>query len=233
MSEKTVLITGANRGLGLSLAQTFRARGDTVIGACRNPSAATALRALGAETLTFDASDLDSVVAIGDACADRQLDVVINGAGIDARAVGASELARGPLELGATHFEAVMRVNVTAPYLLVQALGETLRRSKSIVVNVSSQIGSFELARRMGRDVSYATSKAALNMVTLKQAQALGPDGVTVIALHPGWLRTEMGGAAADLDPDEAARDIVRTIDALTTADNGRFLRWDGTEHPW
>ena len=85
----------------------------------------------------------------------------------------------------------------------------------------------------MGRDVGYAVSKAALNMITVKLAAQLRADGITAIALHPGYLRTEMGAANAPLGADEAAERIVDLIDGLTPADSGRFLRWDGTEHPW
>jgi NAD(P)-dependent dehydrogenase (short-subunit alcohol dehydrogenase family) len=126
-----------------------------------------------------------------------------------------------------------MRVNVTGPYRLVQALAPNLRAASGKVVNVSSQIASFEVAQKMGRDVSYAASKTALNMVTLKQSQALKDHGVAVVCLHPGWLRTDMGGSSADLDPADAAAKIVSTIDALTMAQTGQFLRWDGTVHPW
>jgi NAD(P)-dependent dehydrogenase (short-subunit alcohol dehydrogenase family) len=204
-----------------------------VIGACRNPQAATELADLGAELCTFDAAEPASAEGLAVAVGGDGLDIVYNGAGIDARAAGATEANRSALELTAAQFDQVMRVNVTGPMLVVQALAEPLRRASGTVVNVSSQIGSIEVGQRMGRDASYAASKAALNMLTVKQAQALRPDGVTVIALHPGWLRTAMGGDAADLDPADAARQIAETISGLTISDTGRFLRWDGTTHPW
>ena len=126
-----------------------------------------------------------------------------------------------------------MRVNVTAPLLLVERLSDALLASAGTVVNISSQIGSLTIAHTMSRDVSYAASKAALNMVTAKQAQLFAGRGVTAITLHPGWLRTDMGGTAADLDPNDAASQILATLEALTHAQNGHFLRYDGTTHPW
>ena len=85
----------------------------------------------------------------------------------------------------------------------------------------------------MGRDVGYTASKAALNMITVKLAMRLRGDGLIAVAMHPGFLRTDMGGAGADLHPADAAASIVSVIDGLTTEQSGSFLRWDGTVHPW
>jgi NAD(P)-dependent dehydrogenase (short-subunit alcohol dehydrogenase family) len=230
---KTVVITGAARGLGLSLARAYRAQGDVVIGGCRRPETADLLRSLGAEAVQLDTADAASIASFAQAVGQRPVDILINCAGIDARDSGATEAARSALDLTGEQFDRVMRVNVTGPLLVVQALAAGLRAAKGKLINISSQIGSMEVAQTMGRDVAYAASKAALNMVTIKQSQVLSPSGVTVIAMHPGWLKTAMGGAAAALDPDETAPLIVATIESLTIADTARFLRWDGTTHPW
>jgi NAD(P)-dependent dehydrogenase (short-subunit alcohol dehydrogenase family) len=230
---KNVVITGANRGLGLALARAYIANGHHVFGGCRTPDAATELQALGAEVLHFDAADFASIDAFVASIGDRVVDTVINSAGVDARAFGAEDTNRSALTISAEHFEAVMRVNVTAPLLLVERLGSALLASKGTVVNISSQIGSLTIAQSMSRDVSYAASKAALNMVTAKQAQLFAGRGVTAITLHPGWLRTDMGGTSADLDPNDAAIQILATVEALTHDQNGHFLRYDGTTHPW
>ena len=175
--SKTIVITGAGRGLGLELARVYRAHGHAVIGGCRNPSHAHELVACGAEVHALDTADEASITAFADAVGSRNIDVLYNSAGVDARAFGADDTNRGALTVGAEHFEAVMRVNVTGPLLLVQGLSASLRSARGTVVNISSQIGSIEIAQKMGRDIAYATSKAALNMVTLKQSQALAADG--------------------------------------------------------
>ncbi len=229
----TVLITGANRGLGLELTRAYRSAGHTVIGACRAPSSAADLRATGAEVCALDMSDMGSITALAASLKGRSIDVLYNSAGVDTRAFGATDATRAALTITPEDFESVMRVNVTGPLALVQAMTPGLQAAKGTVVNISSQIGSMEVAKKMGRDIAYATSKAALNMVTLKQSQALVDDGVTVIAMHPGWLKTEMGGSSADLEPAEAAGQIMTNVSALTIADTGRFIRWDGTTHPW
>lgn len=230
---KNVVITGANRGLGLSLARACVAAGFHVIGGCRTPDQADELRAIGAEVHRFDAADFSSIESFVAGIGDRKVDVLFNSAGVDARAFGAGDTNRGALTISAEHFEAVMRVNVTGPLLLVERLSAALRAAQGTVVNISSQIGSLAIAQQMSRDVSYAASKAALNMVTAKQAQAFADQGVTVITMHPGWLRTDMGGPSADLDPNEAAKQILATVESLTPEQNGQFLRWNGTVHPW
>jgi NAD(P)-dependent dehydrogenase (short-subunit alcohol dehydrogenase family) len=229
---KTVVITGANRGLGLCLAGVYAGQGFDVIGGCRRPDEATKLASLGATVLPLDMADMDSVAAFSKTVG-RPVDVLFNCAGIDARNVGAEDGARGPLVVTADQVDAVFRVNVTGPIMLVQGLAESLRSAKGTVVNISSQVGSMDVGQRVGRDVAYNASKAALNMVTIKQAAAFADDGVTVISMHPGWLRTEMGGSSADLDPTEAAATILSTVSALTPSQSGQFLRWDGTVHPW
>jgi NAD(P)-dependent dehydrogenase (short-subunit alcohol dehydrogenase family) len=231
--SQNVVITGANRGLGLALTQVFTAQGDHVIATCRTPSAATELASTGAEVHALDMANFASIDAFATSLSGRSIDVLINSAGVDARAFGADDTNRSALTISAEHFEAVMRINVTGPLMLVEALAPNLRSAKGKVVNISSQIASFEVAQRIGRDVAYAASKTALNMVTLKQSQALAPDGVVVVMMHPGWLKTDMGGATADLDPKDAAKSIAATIGSLTTEQAGHFLRWDGTTHPW
>lgn len=229
----TVVITGAGRGLGLALAQKYRADGHTVIGGCRNPRMAMELRASGAELVELDMSDLDSIRSFAASIKGRPIDVLYNSAGVDTRAFGATDETRGALTISPIDFESVMRINVTGPLALVQALVGGLRTARGMVVNVSSQLGSMEVAQSIGRDVAYSVSKAALNMMTLKQSQAFAKDGVTVVAIHPGWLRTDMGGSEADLDTSDASFQIVDTVRTLTIADTGRFFRWDGAIHPW
>ena len=229
----TVVITGAGRGLGLALARQHLAQGATVIGGVRNPSGAQELVSAGAEVLPLDTGSGESIAAFGKALGDRPVDVLYNNAAIDARAVGADDEARSALVITEQQFRAVMEVNVLGPLLLVQAVVGNLRAAKGTIVNVSSQVGSIEVAQRIGRDVSYNSSKAALNMLTLKQSQVLRADGVTVIAVHPGWVRSDMGGPTATLDPAESAAGIVTLVARLSIDDTGSFVQWDGSIHPW
>ena len=167
------------------------------------------------------------------AIGDRPVDVLYNNAGIDARAVGAEEGARGALDITEAQFRAVLDVNVIGPVLMVQALASNIEAAGGKIINVSSQVGSMEVAQTTGRDISYGSSKAALNMVTLKQSQVLRPLGVSVIALHPGWVRSDMGGTRADLDPAESAAGIASLVDKVTIDHTGTFYKWDGSVHPW
>jgi len=208
-------------------------RGAEVIGGCRNPAAADALADTGAEVQALDTGSSESIAAFAKEVGDRPIDVLINNAGIDARAVGASEGERGALDLTEEQFRAVLDVNTLGPWLMLKALADNLVSAKGVIVNVSSQVGSIEVAHKIGRDISYTTSKAALNMITLKESQVLQSLGVTVISLHPGWIRSEMGGPSATLDPDVAATSIVDLVDGLTLDNTGSFYQWDGTIHPW
>jgi NAD(P)-dependent dehydrogenase (short-subunit alcohol dehydrogenase family) len=230
-----VVITGANRGLGLALTQTFAGRGDSVTAGCRNPANASELAATGAAVLPLDMESESSIDAFATAAsANGVVDVVINNAGLDAGAFGAASNERDVLAISAEHFMRQISVNTLGPMLLARSLVPSLQLSANgRIVNVSSQVGSMVVGARLGRDVGYATSKAALNMVTVKLAGRLRDDGITAIALHPGYLRTDMGGAGADLDPVETAGTIAKLIDGLTIESSGKFLRWDGTEHPW
>ncbi len=229
----TVVITGANRGLGLALAARYAAEGAEVIAGCRHPEAAEALQAMRAEMHPLDMSSDASIAAFAAAVGDRPVSLLINNAGIDAKALGADDAMRGALDITPDQFRGVFDVNVVGPLLLVQHLAANLRAAHGKVANISSQVGSFVVAQRIGRDVAYTASKAALNMVTVKQSQVLSADGVTVICLHPGWVRSDMGGKGADLEPSEAAAGIARVLDRVTVDDTGSFFNWDGTVHPW
>ena len=205
-----------------------------MIAGCRNPAAATDLAALTSHVHAVDMGDAASIAAFVATIGDRPIDVVINNAGIDARNLGAADGERDVLVQPVDHLMGEITVNTVGPLLLVRGLLPNLRStSNPRVVNVSSQVGSMEVGAKVGRDLGYSVSKAALNMVTVKLGMRLRNEGVTAIALHPGYLRTDMGGAAAAMEPSEAAASIAALVDGLTIADTGTFKRWDGTTHPW
>ncbi len=237
MSE-TAVITGASRGFGLELARALAERGVRVIAGCRNPAAASDLAEVASAVFELDVGDEASIDGFVDTVRREldgaPLDVLVNNAGIDARNLGATDDERDVLVQRPEHVLSQVNVNAVGPMLLSRKLLDDLRRSpQPRIVNVSSQVGSMEVAATVGRDVGYTVSKAALNMVTVKLAQRLAGDGVIVIALHPGHLRTAMGGAAAPMEPAEAADSVATMIADLTPADSGTFRRWDGSTHPW
>jgi NAD(P)-dependent dehydrogenase (short-subunit alcohol dehydrogenase family) len=223
-----VVITGGKSGLGLELAKAYSAAGHHVIVGCRNAAVAPV-----GEAYELDMASESSIAGFAAGLGDRPIDLLINNAGIDGRNVGATDGQREALTISSANFTAVMEVNVNGPLLLTQCLAPHLGAAKGTVVNISSQIASMEIAQTMGRDISYAASKAALNMVSIKLAQALKPSGVTVVMIHPGWLRTAMGGPSAAVEPDVAAAEIMATINGLTLDDTGTFIRADGSIHPW
>jgi NAD(P)-dependent dehydrogenase (short-subunit alcohol dehydrogenase family) len=230
----TVVVTGANRGLGLELARAFADRGDTVIAGCRDPDSATELRSLAHAVHPLDIGDQRAIDAFVAAVGEQAVDVLVNNAGIDARNLGAADDERDVLVQSPEHLLGQVSVNAVGPLLLVRGLLPNLRRATTPrIVNITSQIGSMEVSRTAGRDVGYAVSKAALNMITVKLASRLRGEGIVAVMLHPGYLRTAMGGPAAMMDADDAARQIADLVDRLTIDDSGSFLRWDGSVHPW
>ena len=233
MTER-IVITGANRGLGLELTRQHTARGDEVWAGCRRPDEASELLALTTHVLPVDMATEASLAAFAEALGPAPIDVLYNNAGIDARALGVDDGARDVLQISGDDFLEVMRVNAAGPMLLTRAVIDRLGTSaRPRVVNVSSQAGSMEVAHTLGRDVSYTASKAALNMISVRQSVHLRDAGITVVCIHPGFLKTDMGGSRADMPVEEGAAGIVAMVDGLTLDDSGTFRRWDGSVHPW
>ena len=229
-----VLVTGANRGLGLEFAQQLLARGARVIAACRQPGRALKLTELAAahpghlHVLPLDLARERSIAGLAHEAGmltDR-LDALINNAGV---------LVSGERygELNAKAFAETFATNVIGPLLLTQALTSLLEHGDAArVVNLSSDLGSHADTLAFNTP-SYAISKAALNMVTRLTAAELGPRGITVISLNPGWVRTDMGGARAPLAANESVAAMLEVIDGLKPGDSGRFLDYSGAEVAW
>ncbi len=236
-TERTIAITGANRGLGLALTKRHAEAGDRVFAGCRRPDDSEDLRALPRVTpVPLDVTSAASIRAFAAAVtlgADH-VDVLINNAGSNATAFGGDAAHSGVLELDAEHFRAQMEVNAIGPMLVSRALLDLLRKSgHGRIVNISSQLGALTLGAQMRRDIGYNASKAALNMITAALAGTLEAEGVMAVAIHPGWVQTDMGGSAAPLTASESAAAIFDTVSGLSAADSGRFLTWDGSPHPW
>jgi NAD(P)-dependent dehydrogenase (short-subunit alcohol dehydrogenase family) len=229
-----VLVTGANRGIGLALTRALLTRGDRVIAACRKPGQAHELTKLALahpghlHVLPLDVAKPASVAELAreaELVADN-LDVLVNNAGMlpSGERFGAWD-SKNLLDCLAT--------NVGGPIALTQALTTLLARGRAPkVVNLSSILGS--IARRDHFDApSYAVSKAALNMASRLMAHALAPQGIAVLALHPGWVRTDMGGPKAEIAPEESVRGMLGVIDGFTLAQSGAFMAWNGETLPW
>ena len=227
-----VLVTGANRGIGLEFTRQLLERGDRVTATCRHPGRASALNALAAEhpgrlhVLPLDVADAKSHAELV-----RELPLV--GGDVDLLINNAGVLHSGERfgHLTAENFEDSFRTNAVGPLLLTQALAPHLTAGAK-VVNLSSVLGSVASVDGF-HTPSYAVSKAALNMVTALLAQALVERAVTVLAFHPGWVMTDMGGSGANVAAPESVAAMLRVIDAATHADSGHFLDRNGKRMPW
>ena len=221
----TVLITGANRGIGLALAKAYRDAGETVIATARNPDAADELNHTGAEVLPLDVTDASSVAALASALKGRAIDILINNAGVgDRQNFG---------DLDYERFEYVLAANTLGPLRVLEALRENLKAGdRKVAANISSQLGSITNAESGGMLI-YRTSKAALNMALRSAAPDLDADGITVVTLHPGWVSTDMGGSNAPVTPEESAAGLKRVIDGTRKSSELRFLDWQGNALPW
>lgn len=211
-----LLITGVNRGLGRALAEEAVARGWDVQGTLRRGSPPPGVAVHSVEMGDFDAF-------AGLAPTFGPLDCLILNAGIIGPAI------QSPLEMDFDGFAETMRINALAPLALAQALLPNLRAGKGgRILAISSQMAW--MGYRKPDRIAYRSSKAALNKVMQGLASELEPDGIPVVLIDPGWVRTDMGGAEAERDPDEVAREILDTAAGLQLAQTGTFLTSDG--HP-
>ena len=232
VSSRRIIVTGVSRGLGRALAENLIGRGHQVWGTSRGGEVPPGL----VSVVQLDLRDEHSIVKAAQQLSQQLhgVDLLINSAGADARSFGAAEDSRGPFDFDAKTFNAVLEVNVTGPMVVTRELLPLLRRGNSpMVVNISSQLGSMQVAARKGRDAAYCVSKAALNMLSVKSAADLRAEGIGVVMLHPGWIGTDMGGPNAALDLADTSATIASTIENLSLRDSGRFVRWDGHDHPW
>ena len=235
MSTRRSLVTGANRGLGLEFVRQLLARGGHVVATCRHPGKATALNTLAGEhpgrlhVLPLDVASEKSraelvrelPLVLGD---DGRLELLLNNAGVLHSGERWGHVAAATLEDS-------VRTNAFAPLLLTQALAPQLADG-AIVANLSSTMASLS-TRDEFRSPSYCLSKAAQNMATVQLAAALAPRAITVVALSPGWVQTEMGGSGAEISAAQSVSGLLQVLDALTPANSGQFLDWQGRSVAW
>ncbi len=217
----TVLITGANRGIGLEFARQYSADGWDVIATTRETSAE--LAELGVRVEPLDLRDLDAVAALG-AGIDGPLDLLIANAGTMIPENGATaDDARAWAEM--------LTINCIAPFLLAKSVLRQVADASGKLIALSSGMGS--IAESSGGYVPYRTSKAALNMAWHSLAIEAKPLGVVAAALDPGWVKTRMGGPNALISAEQSVGDMRRLIDRLGPEESGGFLKRGGTPHAW
>jgi len=241
-TARRCVVSGANRGLGLEFVRQLAAAGDEVVATARRPEAAAELsdiaRASGGRVtvVALDVSDPASIAGAGAQVAERfpAVDLLINNAGIMRLPDAPDEITAGPLDaLDGEAVLSLLRVNVVGPVLVTQALQPLLAAARrSVVVNLSSGMGSIG-STTAAMDYAYCTSKAGLNMMTRHLAHELEQQGTIAVSISPGWVRTDMGGPAAPLDPPESVKGILSLVDGLGPGDSGRFLDHSGEEIPW
>jgi len=228
---KTVLITGASRGIGLEFARQYAQDGWRVHACCRQPGKAEGLKeALNGKNGLIHGLDVTDGASIQDmthAVDDEPIDVLINNAGI----MPDDRKADGTMDYEA--WEAALRTNVIAPFRVVEALVDCVDAGEMrVIANISSLMGSIG-DNRSGGDHIYRTSKTALNMVTVNLAEDLRMRGITVLAFHPGWVRTDMGGRNAAVAPEDSVRGIRKQIAAAGPDQSGGFTSYDGAPLAW
>ena len=227
-----ILITGANRGLGLEAVKQYLALGFNVFACCRNPKNAYELLNLASKTdhkITIYQLDLmneQDITTMSNLIDGKHIDILMNVAGI----WGSQLQDLG--NLSTEEWVQAFRVNTIAPIKLVEAFQKNiLLGNKKIIANISSIMGSIELVE--GGDYIYRSSKAALNCATKTLARDLASKNITVIALHPGWVKTDMGGYNAPINPQESISGILKVLDSITIKDTGSFFDYKGDIIAW
>ncbi len=215
------LVIGASRGIGLELVRQYAAAGVEVVGTARDDAGLERIIAAGGDALEFDALTDDPQILV-DTCGEKLGTCIIN-AGV-----------YGPRENHATadEFDHVMRSNVFIAMRLIPMIAPALIHAHGKLVTISSRMGS--ISERAGANGTlYRASKAALNSVLKDASITFGAKGVVCISMHPGWVRTDMGGAGADLSVEESATGIRRVIADADASDNGHFVNYDGSKIAW
>lgn len=228
---KNILITGANRGIGLGFSAYYANAGWHVYACCRNPKNATNLKNLSQKNssvsmIQADVSKFSDIQKLAKVLQNKPIDILINNAGI----LGAHE-SFGNIE---TEFWVeALKVNTIAPLLIAQALLPNLRLGQcKIIANISSCLGSIS-DNDSGAYYCYRSSKAALNAVTKSMAIDLKNENITTIAMHPGWVKTDMGGEDAQITVSESVQGLTSVLNSIKLNDSGKFLDYQGKLLDW
>lgn len=233
----TVLVTGANRGLGLEFVRQYGARGYRIIATARDPESADELNALAKDNPLItvdrlDVTDFAQVDALAEKYRGQPIDILVNNAGITGDPFETQMFG----EIDYAVFDQVMQVNALAPLKMAEAFYENVKASEQKkLITVSSSMGS--IAKTFGTGYFYRSSKSAVNMIMASLAKDLRKKGIVIGLLDPGPTATDMMAAMSGRmklrDPVEATADMIRNIDGLTPETSGAFLEYDGTTLPW
>lgn len=226
-----VLVTGANRGIGLEFVRQYASDGFRVIACCRDPLKATELTALAASSekqvtiQVLDVSDFTQIERLASELKDQAIDLLINNAGFYPHGSFAST--------NTDEWHKAFLINTMAPMRMVEAFVEQVAASRlRKIVTLSSKMGSIA-DNDSGGSYPYRTSKAAVNMVMKNLSIQLKPRGIATCTLHPGWVKTDMGGADAPINVQQSVTGMRAVIQQLSIDSTGRFIAYDGQEIPW
>lgn len=230
----TVLITGANRGIGLEFARQYAVDGWQVVACCRQPQQAEALNQLADQYKDrfsihqLDVRELAEIDQLSHKLQNLPIDILINNAGVYPHAQN-GEFSH----INYDDWMEAFRINTFAPLKMVEALVEQIARSQlKIVATITSKMGSITDNQRGGSYI-YRSSKAAVNMVVKSLAVDLQPRGIIAVLLHPGWVQTDMGGRGALISTKQSVTGMKSILNRMTHSDTGKFIAYDGQHIPW
>ena len=232
MPDSTILITGANRGIGLELTRQFAANGWAVLACCRNPLEAGALQTLSKHNSSIEVHRLDvtnyaQMSTLASQLSDRPIDILLSNAGI----YGPKGIGFGEIE--AEVWREVLEVNTIAPMMLAQAFVEQVAASRRrLIAVISSKVGSIA-DNSGGGGYIYRSSKTAVNQVVKSLSIDLSERGISVISLHPGWVLTDMGGPNAEISTVESVEGLKSILQSACSEQSGQFIEYNGNSIPW
>ena len=225
----TVMITGANRGIGLELSKRYAAAGNEVLACCREPDKAEALQNIeNIRICGVTVADGDSVAALAAEIGDQPIDILINNAGTP----GPAPDQQSALQMDFDGWADAFAVNTMAPLRMVQAFRDNLKAAdRAKAITITSQMGALDLNWPVM--YAYCSTKAAVNKVMRMISLELANDETAVALIHPGFVKTDMGGPNAEIEPSESAEGIMSVIEGVNLEGTGCFMKWNGEVHAW
>lgn len=228
----TILITGANRGIGLELTQKYAADGWEVLACCRNPEEAKALQKLSknnsaVQVHRLDVTSAQQITSLAGTLKGKSIDILLNNAGY----YGPKNEKLGKIDY--VEWAKTLEINTIAPLIVSQAfISHVAASEQKVIATVSSKMGSIQ-ENTSGGSYVYRSSKTAVNQVMKSLSIDLKDQGITVIILHPGWVQTDMGGPNALINTDTSTQGLKKVLDGVTFKDSGTFINYDSNPIPW